>query len=99
MRSQEVCGLAVTAPDGSSDLMTDSLARVRVELRVPWDPHIDAAGIASSCGGPCGIGDKPRIKITVFTDAIVHAMGQFMTLIATLLRAAPLMTGGAAWRM
>jgi integrase len=37
IRRQEVCGLALTAPDGLPDLMTDSLARGRVELRVRWD--------------------------------------------------------------
>jgi site-specific recombinase XerD len=37
VRRAEVCGLAVKAPDGLSDLMVDSLTRGRVELRVRWD--------------------------------------------------------------
>jgi site-specific recombinase XerD len=37
MRRAEVCGLAVVGPDGLPDLMTDSLSRGRVELRVRWD--------------------------------------------------------------
>jgi integrase/recombinase XerC len=37
IRRTEVCGLAVSAPDGLPDLMVDSLARGRVELRVRWD--------------------------------------------------------------
>jgi integrase len=37
IRRAEVCGLAVTAPDGLPDLMADSLQRGRVELRVRWD--------------------------------------------------------------
>jgi integrase len=37
IRRAEVCGLAVSAPDGLSDVMTDSLQRGRVELRVRWD--------------------------------------------------------------
>lgn len=37
MRRAEVCGLAVIGPDGLPDLMTDSLRRGRVELRVRWD--------------------------------------------------------------
>jgi len=37
IRRAEVCGLAVTASDGLSDLMVDSLHRGRVELRVRWD--------------------------------------------------------------
>ncbi len=37
IRRAEVCGLAVTAPDGLPDLMVDSLRRNRVELRVRWD--------------------------------------------------------------
>jgi integrase len=37
MRRAEVCGLAVLGPDGLPDLMTDSLSRGRVELRVRWD--------------------------------------------------------------
>lgn len=37
MRRAEVCGLAVVGPDGLPDLMTDSLRRGRVELRVRWD--------------------------------------------------------------
>src|SRR5260370_25551330 len=36
-RAAELCGLAVRAPDGLSDLMLDSLDRGRVELRVRWD--------------------------------------------------------------
>jgi integrase len=36
-RASEVCGIAVEGPDGLSDVMTDSLARGRVELRVRWD--------------------------------------------------------------
>jgi site-specific recombinase XerD len=37
LRRAEVCGLAVVGPDGLPDLMTDSLSRGRVELRVRWD--------------------------------------------------------------
>jgi site-specific recombinase XerD len=37
VRRAEVCGLAVTAPDGLPDLMVDSMQRGRVELRVRWD--------------------------------------------------------------
>jgi site-specific recombinase XerD len=37
IRRAEVCGLAVTAPDGLPDLMVDSMQRGRVELRVRWD--------------------------------------------------------------
>src|SRR5205807_1232021 len=37
VRRAEVCGLAVTAPDGLPDLMVDSIQRGRVELRVRWD--------------------------------------------------------------
>jgi len=37
IRRAEVCGLSVTAPDGLSDLMVESLRRNRVELRVRWD--------------------------------------------------------------
>ena len=37
MRRAEVCGLAVVGPDGLPDVMTDSLRRGRVELRVRWD--------------------------------------------------------------
>lgn len=37
MRRAEVCGLAVRGPDGLPDLMTDSLQRGRVELRVRGD--------------------------------------------------------------
>lgn len=37
VRASELCGLAVVGPDGLSDVMTDSLARGRVELRVRWD--------------------------------------------------------------
>jgi integrase len=37
VRRAEVCGLAVTAPDGLTDLMVDSMQRGRVELRVRWD--------------------------------------------------------------
>lgn len=37
IRRSEVCGLAVTAPDGLPDLMVDSMQRGRVELRVRWD--------------------------------------------------------------
>jgi site-specific recombinase XerD len=37
IRRAEVCGLAVTAPDGLPDLMVDSMRRGRVELRVRWD--------------------------------------------------------------
>jgi integrase len=37
IRRAEVCGLAVSAPDGLPDLMVDSLQRGRVELRVRWD--------------------------------------------------------------
>ncbi len=38
VRAAELCGLAVRAPDGLSDLMLDSLDRGRVELRVRWTP-------------------------------------------------------------
>ncbi|HZU17847.1 MAG TPA: hypothetical protein VFD01_14755 [Candidatus Dormibacteraeota bacterium] len=34
LRASERCGLALVAPDGLSDVMTDSMARGRVELRV-----------------------------------------------------------------
>jgi site-specific recombinase XerD len=37
IRRAEVCGLAVSAPDGLPDLMVDSMQRGRVELRVRWD--------------------------------------------------------------
>jgi integrase len=37
LRRAEICGLAVEGPDGLSDVMTDSLGRGRVELRVRWD--------------------------------------------------------------
>ena len=37
IRQAEVCGLAVSAPDGLPDLMVDSMQRGRVELRVRWD--------------------------------------------------------------
>jgi integrase/recombinase XerD len=37
VRASELCGLAVRGPDGLSDVMTDSLTRGRVELRVRWD--------------------------------------------------------------
>lgn len=37
MRRAEVCALAVVGPDSLPDLMTDSLSRGRVELRVRWD--------------------------------------------------------------
>jgi integrase len=37
LRRAEICGLAVSCPDGLSDVMTDSLGRGRVELRVRWD--------------------------------------------------------------
>ena len=37
LRRAEICGLAVLGPDGLSDVMTDSLGRGRVELRVRWD--------------------------------------------------------------
>ena len=37
LRRAEICGLAVLGPDGLSDVMTDSIGRGRVELRVRWD--------------------------------------------------------------
>ncbi len=37
LRREELCGLAVVGPDGLSDVMTDSLSRGRVELRVRWN--------------------------------------------------------------
>jgi integrase/recombinase XerD len=37
VRASELRGLALTGPDGLSDVMTDSLTRGRVELRVRWD--------------------------------------------------------------
>jgi integrase len=37
VRASELCGLALLAPDGLSDLDLDSLERGRVELRVRWD--------------------------------------------------------------
>jgi len=37
LRASELCGLALVGPDGLSDIMLDSLARGRVELRVRWD--------------------------------------------------------------
>jgi site-specific recombinase XerD len=37
IRRSEVCGLAVAAPCGLSDVMFDSMQRGRVELRVRWD--------------------------------------------------------------
>src|SRR5919198_3477176 len=37
VRASELCGLAVVGPDGLPDVMTDSLSRGRVELRVRWD--------------------------------------------------------------
>ena len=37
VRASELCGLAEIGPGGLSDVMTDSLARGRVELRVRWD--------------------------------------------------------------
>ena len=37
LRRAEICGLAVLGPDGLSDVMTDSLGRGRVELRVRGD--------------------------------------------------------------
>ena len=37
LRREELCGLAVVGPDGLSDVMTDSLGRGRVELRVRWN--------------------------------------------------------------
>jgi integrase len=37
VRASELCGLAVVGPDGLPDLMTDSLTRGRVELRVRWN--------------------------------------------------------------
>jgi site-specific recombinase XerD len=37
LRREELCGLAVLGPDGLSDVMTDSLGRGRVELRVRWN--------------------------------------------------------------
>jgi len=37
LRASEVCGLAQIGPDGMSDVMLDSMARGRVELRVRWD--------------------------------------------------------------
>ena len=37
VRASELCGLAVSAPDGLSDLILDSMDRGRVELRVRWD--------------------------------------------------------------
>src|SRR5260370_7065699 len=37
LRRAEICGLAVSGPDGLSDVMTDSLGRGRVELRGRWD--------------------------------------------------------------
>ena len=37
VRASELCGLAMVGPDGLPDVMTDSLSRGRVELRVRWD--------------------------------------------------------------
>jgi integrase len=37
VRVSELCGLALVAPDGLSDLVLDSIERGRVELRVRWD--------------------------------------------------------------
>jgi integrase/recombinase XerD len=37
LRASELCGLATVGPDGLPDLMTDSLMRGRVELRVRWN--------------------------------------------------------------
>jgi site-specific recombinase XerD len=37
LRASELCGLAVVGPYGLPDLMTDSLTRGRVELRVRWN--------------------------------------------------------------
>jgi site-specific recombinase XerD len=37
LRQAEVCGLAAVGPDGLPDVMTDSLHRGRVELRVRWN--------------------------------------------------------------
>src|SRR5947207_3044570 len=37
LRASELCGLAVVGPDGLPDVMSDSLSRGRVELRVRWD--------------------------------------------------------------
>jgi site-specific recombinase XerD len=37
VRVSELCGLALVAPDGLSDLVLDSLERGRIELRVRWD--------------------------------------------------------------
>ena len=51
VRRAEACGLAVRAPDGLHDVMTDSLQRGRVELRVRWD------------GGAKG-GKSQRVPIT-----------------------------------
>jgi len=37
VRASELCGLSLVGPDGLSDVMTDSMVRGRVELRVRWD--------------------------------------------------------------
>jgi integrase len=37
IRRSEVCGLCQVGPDGLSDVMMDSIARRRAELRVRWD--------------------------------------------------------------
>src|SRR5438445_2874343 len=37
LRREELCGLAITGPDGLSDVLTDSLGSGRVELRVRWN--------------------------------------------------------------
>jgi integrase len=37
VRASELCGLAVVGPDGLPDLLTDSLTRGRVGLRVRWN--------------------------------------------------------------
>jgi hypothetical protein len=52
IRRAEVCGLAVTAPDGLHDLMSDSLQRGRVELRVRWDGARRAASRGASRSRP-----------------------------------------------
>jgi hypothetical protein len=48
LRMGELCGLALRAPDGLPDLMTDSIQRGRVELRVRWDAGAKGSQVATA---------------------------------------------------
>jgi hypothetical protein len=80
VRASELCGLALVGPDGLCDVMTDSITRGRVELRVRWDGGANAPlfGLGRP---PCGMRvlplqpRRPSARVYALSSVIVTTDG------------------------